>query len=569
MPTAPSTDRVDRFALKVRPYRPSLNFRPTRVDLPVMSKTAHSDVDLVPLEERMRMIFAFRACAVVLILVAWLTVPVTRGTSFPVLAGVSVGYLAVTYVIEAMRRSSRRRWKYLFGVFAMTDSVFLAWASFGTAGLASPLRYLILLQIITVCLLASFKTGLKLAVFNAWLLLCAVYAAEAHALKALGGDRLPFGSAGFRVVAVDVSVYFLVALVTTTFAAINERELRRRRYDMEALARFALSLEGASDPEGVAKCLLDGVAEIYECSPGTVVLRDDGILQELASLELTDGLESPNGPPRPVLSLERDSPILERTIQTDAPLLVARAGMQKDEVLARFPKDANVAIVPLRGDKKGVVGVMVVQQPARRGSRMERRVLSTIERFASHASLALANAYLLEEVKALAITDPLTGLSNRRHLDNVLEKACLQVSRGHGTLGLMMVDIDHFKNLNDTYGHQVGDDVLKLVAKALDEDLRTGDLAARYGGEEFSIVMPEAQGAAVEQAAERLRAAIARLPTEVPVTISVGVAWAPEHGTTTEELTRAADSALYSAKRAGRNQVGVAGMTRAAGAEHR
>src|ERR1700710_184057 len=100
-----------------------------------MSKTVTSDVDLVPLGERMRMISAFRACAVVLIILAWLTVPATRGTSFAMVCIVSLGYLGATLGIEALWRGARHRAKYLFGIFAMCDSVFLAWASFGTAGL--------------------------------------------------------------------------------------------------------------------------------------------------------------------------------------------------------------------------------------------------------------------------------------------------------------------------------------------------------------------------------------------------------------------------------------------------
>ena len=212
----------------------------------------------------------------------------------------------------------------------------------------------------------------------------------------------------------------------------------------------------------------------------------------------------------------------------------------------------------MRDEHGAVVGALVAQHPARRGSRVERRVVSMVERFASHASLAIANAFLLVAVRDMAITDGLTGLPNRRHLDELLERACAQIARGQGTLAVAMVDIDHFKKLNDTHGHQVGDDVLRVVGRTLDEHLRAGDIAARYGGEEFCVVMP---GAALEDAvaaAERLRVAITEMPIELDVTASFGVAFGPVHGTTPSGITEAADGALYEAKRGGRNRVAVA-----------
>lgn len=444
----------------------------------------------------------------------------------------------------------------------MADSVFLAWASYGTAGLGTPLRYLVLLQLITVCLLASFRTGLKLAAFNTWLLLGAVYVQESGGVDTLGGQHIHFGDASFRVVVIEVIVYFLVTAVTTSFAAINERELRRRRYDLEELAQFALRLEEATQPEGVAECLLEGISEIYGCEPSTVVRRDtDNLLRVLASRGLgadADAMPEIGSIP---LTPEVDAPTIAKAMSEDQTILVRSTNRTKDTVLARFKAGANVAIIPLRGDHGVVVGALVAEQPASRGSRIERRVLTMMERFASHASLALENAYLLAEVRALAITDPLTGLANRRHLDNTLDRAVAQAAKGHGELSLMMVDIDHFKSLNDTHGHQTGDDILKLVARALESDLRAGDLAARYGGEEFSIVMPGASGAEVRAAAERIRESIMRLDHEVKITISVGVAWAPQHGLTRADLTKAADAALYKAKETGRNRVVLAPLS--------
>jgi diguanylate cyclase (GGDEF)-like protein len=535
-----------------------LNYRGIQADLWPMKSSGQSAVDLVPLGERMRMISAFRAGAVALILVGWLVLPSTRGSnSFFETALISLGYLGVTLVCETIWRRSDHPMGWIFGVVAMADSLFLGFMSYGTGGLASPLIYLILLQLITVCLLASFKTGVKLALFNSWLLLFAVYLQEAGALDTLGGQNIEWGDVTYRIVLIDISLFFLVTIVTTTFAAINERELRRRRYDLEELAQFALRLEEASGPDGVAETLLAGISEIYACEPSTVIRRDQaGLLRALASRGLDP---EPEGRPGvAILNREEDAPVVSKAMADDATMLVARRGRDEDAVLSRFSAKANIVIIPLRGDHGVVVGALVAEQPARRGSRIERRILAMMERFASHGSLAIENAYLLAEVRELTITDPLTGLANRRHLDSVLDQALTQAARGNGTLALLMVDIDHFKSLNDTYGHQTGDDVLRLVAQTLARDLRAGDLAARYGGEEFSIVMPGATGPEVSEAAERIREAVTRIEHEVSVTISIGVAWAPQHGVDRVTLTEAADGALYTAKHSGRNRVALA-----------
>ncbi len=192
--------------------------------------------------------------------------------------------------------------------------------------------------------------------------------------------------------------------------------------------------------------------------------------------------------------------------------------------------------------------MLIVEHPSKAGSRMQHRTLALLARYAAHAAIVIRNGELLERVRALATTDGLTGLPNRRHLDEALDRACAQVARGHGSLGVLMIDVDHFKRLNDTHGHQVGDDVLRHVAKVLDSELRAGDMVARYGGEEFTVVMPGSQGVEAQGAAERLRCAVELAGGPVDVTVSVGVAWAPLHGTTRAELVASADAALYEAK---------------------
>lgn len=175
----------------------------------------------------------------------------------------------------------------------------------------------------------------------------------------------------------------------------------------------------------------------------------------------------------------------------------------------------------------------------------------------------------LDESLEMAVTDPLTGLHNRRYIASRLRQAVESANNGGAPVSLLIADIDHFKVINDTFGHDGGDRVLRSFADRLLHDLRALDLAARYGGEEFVIVMPGAGLAEARVASERLRAAIASEQFNVgegqstPVTVSIGFAQA-QRGESAESLLRRADEALYIAKGEGRNRVEGASSSAAA-----
>jgi diguanylate cyclase (GGDEF)-like protein len=173
-------------------------------------------------------------------------------------------------------------------------------------------------------------------------------------------------------------------------------------------------------------------------------------------------------------------------------------------------------------------------------------------------------AKLQAALKEQAIRDALTGLYNRRYLDETLERELAGARRENRPLCMVLLDIDHFKQLNDTYGHQAGDEALKAVAEALHHHVRAEDIACRYGGEEFLILMPHITLPVAAERAEGWRRVIEgiRLDAggkEIGLTASLGVAAYPEHGRTPDELTSDADLALYAAKRRGRNRVVVYG----------
>ncbi|MBU1215266.1 MAG: GGDEF domain-containing protein [Gammaproteobacteria bacterium] len=162
----------------------------------------------------------------------------------------------------------------------------------------------------------------------------------------------------------------------------------------------------------------------------------------------------------------------------------------------------------------------------------------------------------------LSLRDPLTGLSNRRHFRHLLGREIKSVARSGESVLLLLLDIDHFKDVNDTYGHHAGDLVLQAVSKCLESCVRPMDTVSRYGGEEFAAILPNCQSTFGHVVAERIRKAVAALaitvsPTEtIQVTISIGGAFAPEWVRSTIELwTERADEQLYRAKSAGRNCV--------------
>ena len=166
--------------------------------------------------------------------------------------------------------------------------------------------------------------------------------------------------------------------------------------------------------------------------------------------------------------------------------------------------------------------------------------------------------------RELSIRDPLTGLFNRRYLEETLTLEMIRAARKQHPIGVIMVDIDHFKQINDLHGHAAGDAVLVQVSNLLLTHVRSSDVICRYGGEEFILVLPEATRKITQMRAEQIREDTRRLQVQhegqtlEAITLSLGVAVFPEHGSTYDAILRAADSALYRAKRDGRDRVSVA-----------
>ena len=229
-------------------------------------------------------------------------------------------------------------------------------------------------------------------------------------------------------------------------------------------------------------------------------------------------------------------------------MLRAAAGrMGEGQLDARVP--------PLGKSELGDLGVTFNQMAAALQAERQNLESTVSERT---AELQAANERLLR----LAVRDGLTGLYNHRRFQEALVEEIARCTRSDSKMSLLMIDVDHFKRLNDTMGHPAGDDVLRAIADHLTSALRTIDLCARYGGEEFAVILPGANPAEARVVAERIRATIESTMNDVPgrpsVTISVGLASWPGDGATGEALLGSADRALYAAKGAGRNRVAAA-----------
>ncbi len=187
-----------------------------------------------------------------------------------------------------------------------------------------------------------------------------------------------------------------------------------------------------------------------------------------------------------------------------------------------------------------------------------------IQTFAEQAALALANLRLRQKLHLQSIHDPLTGLFNRRYMQDYLERELRRSARCKKPFGLIMMDIDRFKKFNDEFGHDAGDKLLVEFGQHIGKHFREYDIPCRYGGEEFMVLMPETPLEIAQKRAEQLRKSMKNLQLQYngemlgPVSLSLGVAVFPFHGQTPENLFRAADAALYQAKADGRNCVSIA-----------
>jgi diguanylate cyclase (GGDEF)-like protein len=327
------------------------------------------------------------------------------------------------------------------------------------------------------------------------------------------------------------------------------------RAELYALHELSMYVNGSLEEEPVFNATVDGLAGLLDLSVcGIFTLNADDELE----LKAGHGLAQQPGYHAP------DGGWLSRVVLRNMFQKVDRIQTRGDETVDLkeiAPLAESLAIFPLV-KAETAMGVLVIGDHS--GS-VPIATTDFVNVLAPHIASAIENAKLHQKLNQMAITDGLTGLYNHRYFHDRLQHNIDIARRYMRPFSLLMIDIDHFKTFNDTYGHQAGDRVLRHVAKKLKITLRGTDILARYGGEEFAIQLLETSHDRACLVAERLVEVFANDRIELPtaeepvvITVSIGVATYPHDGETSTDLIRFADEGLYAAKRAGRNQVGLA-----------
>jgi two-component system, cell cycle response regulator len=506
--------------------------------------------EMVSLSERLSLMLMVRTAIVAVTLTSGLFgVPLESG-GMKTLVALSGVYLAISLAAEGARRVGGGRGLVVVSALLLVDGLYLAWVTYTTGGAHSPLRFLLYGHLIAVTLLASYRTGLKIALWDSLLVFVSFYAQLAGFLPPVEVSKgtTEFAQSPFhRIVIYNLIGFWLVAVGTAIFSGFNERTLRKRGLDLEALATMAAEMDKVSDTKHAAQCLVQVASDTFKFERIAVMVMRDGRL----SVAAEEGCG-----PLPESNLMGDQ-ALDQLKATRRTVLLTAVDSRTDPSLgSMFPGAKRLVIVPLLVEG-ALVGALMAESSKKRRYRLEASTLTVVEQFATQAALAFSNVWLLEKVQKLADTDSLTGIYNRMVFDRTLRAEIKRADRNGESMSLLMLDIDHFKSLNDRFGHQTGDEVLRTLAGALGEESRDFDTVTRYGGEEFAVLLPNTDRAAGAIAGERFRKLVESLEGPVPITASVGVATFPGNAQSADGLLSAADDALYESKRTGRNRVVV------------
>lgn len=363
-----------------------------------------------------------------------------------------------------------------------------------------------------------------------------------------------------------------VGLLSSSFLALRRAlaAARRRSREVARLAEVASALHACSCAEEVGRVLEEAARGLVPGEAGALYLpssRAGGVFEKVAEWPAGEGL----------------APAFEGTecwaLRTGRPTGTggARGGLR----CAHADGEGETLCLPMVAAGE-VVGLFHLR-PSEAGPRGRGRpggddeergaapVAAAVAALAATLALAVSNVRLRERLRSESIRDPLTGLSNRRHLEEAFDREVARSARSGSPIGIVMADLDHFKAVNDGEGHPAGDAVLREVGALLATSTRAGDLACRWGGEEFLLLLPSSGPEATGRRAEEIRRAVASTAVPFggrllgPFSASFGVASYPGDGATREAVVAAADAALYRAKEEGRNRV-VAAPVRPGGA---
>lgn len=364
----------------------------------------------------------------------------------------------------------------------------------------------------------------------------------------------------------DFDLYFLQQITAQAAVSINTCRLYARRkkekedldktlQNLSLLYSIGKAMNYISDLKNLLQYILSQAIDITSAEKGSIMLynleTDRLNIRVLAGLEDTEYQEKVNNNEIRCRSFKPGEGIAGRVFMTSKPMIVNN--IREDDLFINSETSYvhSIACIPMIVFSD-VVGVINVTNK-KKGKEFTEEDVEMLKAVADQAAVAVNKAQLWD----MAVTDSLTGLYVRRYFMVKLQEEIHRAERYGKRLSVIMADLDRFKKINDTYGHDAGDRALKTISQFLQKNIRDVDAIARYGGEEFVMLIPDADKEAAYCLAQRLREELAKVKFEdlPPITISLGIATFPSDSTDIEELIKKADAAMYEAKQKGRNRV--------------
>src|SRR5579884_742451 len=420
------------------------------------------------------------------------------------------------------------------------------------AGGISPLMPLLFLPLILAILACKFEFVVVLGL---------VISAAIIEFEVVHNNVRAIGEAEFIARLINATVRGMVINTVTVIGGLyarqlkqNQRALARRLEEADNLLNLSLWINTSNSLEDAVDIILSALAQVHPYYVAAVFLRD-----ESPALLIAYGSNGSAGP----LKYSRLSTEAAGVVNREgsySPVYVGDVERGEAPPLARLVSGVrSFAAIPLALPNHPLVGVLFIGFDRPHALTPENRTL--LQDFALRSAFPLQKTLQQERLHGMAYTDAMTGLKNYRAFRTQLDEEVRRATRYKHPLSLLLLDLDRFKQINDRYGHQMGDRLLAHLASVLRASLRDTDLPARYGGEEFVVLCPETGAADAALVAERIRQAVERTPFQdtqdgtIGVTVSIGVATYPVDAEDEANLLRLADMALYEAKRSGRNRV--------------
>lgn len=354
--------------------------------------------DFASLAERVNWLNWLRVATAAAVVGIAAAAPPVRTESLSTIAVVTGGYLVVSLAPSALIGSRRRLALVVIGATLLVDGAYLAWVTYSTGGILSPLRFLVLAHIGAVTLAGSYRTGFKVAAWHSLLLFVTSYAqnriveVRETAVAALPGEE-HFWSLAMLVVGANLAV----AVATAAFSSINERELRAQKIDLDELSSMVRRIDASGDATVISRVLLEDLSRVFGFTRGAVFGSSSGELTLLASRQANEA----------TVPAPSEDEVVTRALDEGNVVLVGELDPAKDPVLTSlFPNARNVAVVPMYLSGERPLGIVVLEHAG--GNHIKRWVIRLVEQYISHAALALRNTWLFNELQTeLAVNETL------------------------------------------------------------------------------------------------------------------------------------------------------------------